>query len=121
MRKLLACLLLAMLPLTPSWAGVAVDCGSGTAIAAPADSPEPQETNAGDEGSRHDCCQGEAAPEKPCGQDCSQCHGAGITALGTPDLVTGVVAACPGTTAHASRLATPLPDETFRPPAPASA
>ncbi len=116
MRKLLACLLLVMLPLTPSWAGVALDCGSGTAIAAPADPHAPGEPTIGDDGVRHDCCQGEAAPEKQCGPDCTNCHGAGVTALGTPGHVTGIVAACPGATDPVSVFPAPVPDETFRPP-----
>ncbi len=118
-RKLLALLLLVILPLTPSWAGVAVDCGSGTVIAAPAGSPPaPDAAMHEGDGESHPCCASAAAPEKPCGSDCANCHGAGITALGSTAIVTGVVPACPGATDHTSRLTAPVPGDTFRPPTP---
>jgi hypothetical protein len=119
-RKLLALLLLAILPLTPSWAGVAVDCGSGTVIAAAIQSaPAPEAAMTDGDGDSHPCCASATPSEKPCGADCATCHGAGITALGTPAIVTGIVPACPGETDHTGRFPASVPGGTFRPPIPA--
>jgi len=116
MRTLAAWLLIALLPATPSWAGVAIDCGSGTVIAAAAPAAAADALAAPSMGGDPDCC-GPAEPSpKQCGSDCAGCHGLGITALGTPPVLTPVIAACPGTTPYAPPASTPLPDETFRPP-----
>ena len=70
MRKLLALLLLAILPLTPSWAGVAVEC-PGEAVAAALAQPPGADVDAADP----DCCAEGEARDVQCGSDCTACHG----------------------------------------------
>ncbi len=111
MRKLFALLLLVVLPLTPSWAGVAVDCSSGTVIAQ--DAPQ---VSAG-EGDVPDCCGDAGVPEKQCGSDCTNCHGLGFTALTGLPVAVGVTHAAPGESEPACPEPESLAGGTFRPPA----
>lgn len=110
-RKLLALLLLAILPLTPSWAGVAVDCSSGTVIAQDAPAAAPA-----DEGAVPDCCGDAGEREKQCGSDCTNCHGLGITAITGVPLAVVVVVPAPGESVHACPALEPIAGGTFRPP-----
>lgn len=110
-RKLLALLLLAVLPLTPSWAGVAVDCPSGAVIAQDA----PAAAHA-DEGAVPDCCGDSGVVERQCGSDCTNCHGMGFTALTGLSVAVGVIDAAPGECEPACLEPEPLSGGTFRPP-----
>lgn len=110
MRKLFALLLLAVLPLTPSWAGVAVDCSSGAVVAQ--DAPEVS----ADEGAVSDCCGDAGVPEKQCGSDCTNCHGLGITAITGFPVAVGVAERAPGESDHACPALEPVAGGTFRPP-----
>ena len=111
MRKLLALLLLAILPLTPSWAGVAVEC-PGEAVAAALAQPPGADVDAADP----DCCAEGEARDVQCGSDCTACHGPGLMALtGVPPGV-GPLKAGTGDSTHACRLAAPVTSAPLRPP-----
>jgi len=117
-RKLLALLLLAILPLTPSWAGVAVDCPGGASVAAVAQVPAP-----GDAAAVPDCCgdAGGETHEVQCGSDGTECHCPGLMALtGLPASV-GPVATGTGDSTHAYRIAAPVTSAPLRPPSGAHA
>lgn len=111
MQKVLALLLLAVLPLTPSWAGVAVDCSSGTVVAQAA---PPMDDDGGDIGPA--CCGEAEVRETQCGSDCSNCHGLGITAITGIPVAVGVVAPARGESDHACPALEPVASGTFRPP-----
>lgn len=111
MRQLLACLLLAILPLTPSWAGVAVDCSGDTVVQTAAQAAGHDESTepAG-------CCGDAEAPDVQCGSDCSNCHGLGLTALTGLAPGVGLLEAGAGDSTHACRIPAPVTSEPLRPP-----
>jgi len=115
-RKLLACLLLAVLPLTPSWAGVAVDCPGRAKVAAFAQEPPAAEGIA-----IVDCCEGDETQDVQCGSDCTDCHGLGLTALTGMPAGIGVPESAPGDSTHACRIAASVASEPLRPPSRARA
>jgi hypothetical protein len=119
-RRILACLLLAILPLTPSWAGVAIDCGRGGAIAPPSASTHAVDAAVPAEDAGHDdCCAEAAAIDVQCGPDCENCHTLGNAMAASPAIAVAVLPPARGDSIHAGRLPEPPPGGTFRPPAPA--
>ncbi len=110
-RKLLACLLLAIVPVTPSWAGVAIDCSSDTVVQAAAQAAGHDESTepAG-------CCGDVETRDVQCGSDCSNCHGLGLTALTGLPMGVGLLETGAGDSTHPCRITSPVPSEPLRPP-----
>ena len=108
MQKVLALLLLAILPLTPSWAGVVVTC--------PGDAPPAVVAPAAGADEAPECCGSAEVHDLQCGSDCTGCHGSALPALtGLPPGM-GLLEADTGDCTHACRIAAPLPSAPLRPP-----
>lgn len=117
MRKVLATLLLLILPLQWAWAAEAIDCQSEAAIftqqlALPDRGRDAADGTTGS----HDCCAHSEPTDIQCSSGCTSCHGPGVTALFTRQAIVGVIGGSVGSSPYFSRTPKHIPDKPQRPP-----